>query len=117
MSSGNELRCSASGGDKQRCPGVKLRGDPEHITIQRPTQALVSPDQNNGTFTNLANLKQWMFKITHTGSGFPLDLVQQPAKWTSYSCCVLSLAHFGGCHHLHSLGELRRTGDGLDPPP
>jgi hypothetical protein len=40
MSSGNELRCSASGGDKQRSPGIKLCGDPEHITIQRSTQSV-----------------------------------------------------------------------------
>src|SRR6516164_6905777 len=117
MSARNELRCPASRGDKQRCLGVKLRGDPEHITVQRSTQALIGPDQNNRTLADLTNLKQWMLEITHTGGGFPLDLVQQSAKWTSDSRGVLSFMHFGGCHHLHGLGELRRAGYGLDPPP
>jgi len=82
MSSRNELRCSASGGDKQRSPGIKLCGDPEHITIQRSTQSLIGRDQNDRALANLTNFKQWVREITHMSCGFPLDRIQQPDEWT-----------------------------------
>src|ERR1700751_2174954 len=55
--------------------GIKVGGESEQVTIKGPTQAFVSPDEDDGTPADLAMFKQRVMKILHTGRSFALNAI------------------------------------------
>src|SRR6201982_1478504 len=57
-----------------------------------------------------------MAEISHSGCRLPLNTVQHLYAGTSGKGSELGFPHFGRCHHLHRLGNLRSTADGAYTP-
>ena len=77
---GDELRRLAASRDEDRRLGIELRGEAEHIRIERPAQALVAGDQDDGAPAHRPRLEQRMGELVQPGGRAALDAIQQPRK-------------------------------------
>src|SRR5271154_984504 len=115
MCAGHELRGFSACCNKDGCPGVELRSQPEQIAIERSAQALIRADQDDGTLLHLPFFEQGMGEIAHVRSRFTLNAIQELYKRTAGKGPLLGFPQFRCRNHLHRPGDLRGVANGTDP--
>jgi hypothetical protein len=112
-----KLRSSAASCDKNRGRGVKLSGQSEQVAVESPAQPFVRADENHSSFSDRTHFQQRMVELNQLPRGGALNPVEQTSEGTLVQRGLLGLAHFGGGHHLHRLGDLSCAGNRTDPAP